>query len=149
MIAQGCKVLVVEDNSLNRELLQAVLEAAGFAVLTADDAISGIELAKRELPDVVLMDVQLPELDGLEATRLLSEDAATADIPVVAVTAHVKKEDEERSIAAGCVLHIPKPVDTRALPDTVMRVIDEAVAKRNRRSAVDAEDPGSSSVGST
>jgi two-component system, cell cycle response regulator DivK len=148
MKSHGRKVLVVEDNPLNRELLQAVLEAAGYTVLTAENAISGIERAKLERPDIVLMDVQLPELDGLEATRLLLADAATSDIPVVAVTAHVKKEDEERSLAAGCVLHVPKPVDTRALPEIVARVIDEAAAKRSAGATVDLEDHGSSSVGS-
>lgn len=148
MKPNGRKVLVVEDNSLNRELLQAVLEAAGYTVLTAENAISGIEVAKRELPQVVLMDVQLPELDGLEATRLLLADAATAGIPVIAVTAHVKKEDEERSVAAGCVLHIPKPVDTRALPDIVARVIDEAAMKRRQSAAGDPEDHGITPGGS-
>jgi len=148
MTVQGHKVLVVEDNSLNRELLQAVLEAAGFAVLTAEDAISGIAMAKQEQPDVVLMDVQLPELDGLEATRILQQDPATADIPIVAVTAHVKKEDEQRSFAAGCVLHVPKPVDTRSLPETIARVIDEAASKRSREAVGDGGDENPSSVSS-
>jgi CheY-like chemotaxis protein len=122
------KVLVVEDNPLNLELLEAVLASAGFEVLTAVDARTGIERARTSHPDVVLMDVQLPEMDGLEATRSLRADPLTADIPVVAVTAHVKKDDEERCLAAGCVLHVPKPVDTRALPDLVARVIRQSSA---------------------
>jgi len=127
---KGRTVLLVEDDALNLELLQAVLEGRGFLVLAAGDARTGIEMARRELPDVVLMDIQLPEMDGLQATRLLRADAATAHIPVIAVTAHVKKDDEERCRAAGCDLHLPKPVDTRALPEVVARVIEAAAARR-------------------
>lgn len=122
------KVLLVEDDPLNLELLQTVLEAHGFAVLVAHDASRGLELARREHPDCILMDVQLPEVDGLTATRQLRADPATAHIPVVAVTAHVKKEDAERCLEAGCVLHLPKPVDTRTLPDIVQRVIAAAAS---------------------
>jgi two-component system cell cycle response regulator DivK len=121
-------VLLVEDDALNLELLQTVLEASGFTVLAASDARTGLELARAERPDIVLMDVQLPEMDGLEATRALRADPRTAAIPVVAVTAHVKKDDEERCRAAGCVLHLPKPVDTRALPGLVAQIIEEARA---------------------
>jgi CheY-like chemotaxis protein len=70
------------------------------------------------------MDIQLPEMDGLDATRALRADSATAGIPVIAVTAHVKKDDEERCLAAGCVLHVPKPIDTRELPRIVQRVAE-------------------------
>ncbi len=123
-------VLVVEDDPLNTELFEAVLTAAGYLVLTATDARSGIDTAKLRQPDIVLMDVQLPELDGLEATRILRTDPETAAIPVIAVTAHAKKEDEDHCLMAGCALHLPKPVDTRALPSIVARVIDEAASRR-------------------
>ncbi|MFQ5600946.1 MAG: response regulator [Candidatus Krumholzibacteriia bacterium] len=123
------RVLLVEDDELNMELLHTVLEASGFDVLTAADARAGVELARREQPDVVLMDLQLPEMDGLEATRVLRKDPKTSHIPVIAVTAHVKKDDEKRSFEAGCVLHLPKPVDTRSLPEIVARVIDEAAER--------------------
>jgi two-component system cell cycle response regulator DivK len=126
--ARGRTVLVVEDDPLNLELLATVLEAAGFTVHAAADAPTGIELAARVHPDVVLMDIQLPEMDGLEATRALHAAAATAHVPVIAVTAHVKKEDEDRSREAGCVRHVPKPVDTRALPGIVSQVIAAAAA---------------------
>ena len=125
------KVLIVEDNVLNLELLATVLEGAGFEVITAPDAPSGLEKARTRNPDVVLMDVQLPEMDGLEATRALRADPATARIPVIAVTAHVKKDDEERCLQAGCVRHVPKPVDTRALPGLVSEVITEAERLRH------------------
>lgn len=123
------RVLVVEDDALNLELLQTVLEASGFEVITAPDAACGLEAARSHQPDVVLMDVQLPEMDGLEATRLMREDAKTAHIPVIAVTAHVKKDDEARCLEAGCVLHLPKPVDTRSLPEVVQRVAAKKRAK--------------------
>lgn len=117
------RVLVVEDNALNLELVQTVLTAAGFEVHGAADARAGIALARRVRPDVVLMDVQLPDMDGLEATRALRADPETATIPVIAVTAHVKKDDEERCLAAGCALHLAKPIDTRELPRVVQRIV--------------------------
>lgn len=120
------RVLLVEDDELNLELVQTVLEGAGFEVLGATVALAGIALAREAAPDVILMDVQMPGMDGLEATRVLQADAATAGIPVIALTAHVKKEDEQRCLDAGCVLHLSKPVDTRALPDIVERVIAAA-----------------------
>jgi two-component system cell cycle response regulator DivK len=123
MAKRPCRILVVEDDALNRELMHAVLEGAGYIVLLAADAHAGLEMARRQRPDLVLMDVQLPEMDGLEATRRLRADPATAHIPVVAVTAHVKKDDAQRCLEAGCALHLPKPVDTRSLPEVVQRII--------------------------
>ena len=120
------RVLLIEDDELNLELVQTVLQGAGFVVMTATAAEEGIERARLEVPDVVLMDVQMPGMDGLEATRVLGADPVTAGIPVIAVTAHVKKEDERRCLDAGCVLHLAKPVDTRTLPDIVEGVIATA-----------------------
>jgi CheY-like chemotaxis protein len=119
-------VLLVEDDELNLELLQAVLEAAGYEVLSASDAQAGIALARRAQPDAILMDLQMPDMDGLEATHILRADPSTSNIPVIAVTAHVKPEDRELCLAAGCRLHLPKPFDTRALPDLVAGVIEAA-----------------------
>jgi CheY-like chemotaxis protein len=121
--ARPPRVLIVEDNALNLELMQTVLAAAGFEVHGAADARAGLAMARRVRPDVVLMDVQLPEMDGLEATRALRADPSTAAIPVIAVTAHVKKDDEERCLAAGCAMHVSKPIDTRALPRLVQRIV--------------------------
>jgi len=123
---QPLRVLVVEDDDVNLELLQTVLEAAGYEVLQATNARAGIELARRERPDVILMDLQLPEVDGLEATRILMADERTSHLPVVAVSAHVKEQDIARSREAGCVLHLTKPVDTRALADVIGKVIARA-----------------------
>ena len=127
------RVLLVEDDELNLELLQTVLEGAAFAVLPASAAPAGIELARREQPDAILMDVQMPEMDGLEATRALRADPTTCRIPVIAVTAHVKPEDRARCLQAGCALYLPKPVDTRALPEQVEQVIVAAGGRPARR----------------
>lgn len=116
-------ILLVEDDELNLELVQTVLEGAGYRVLTATTATQGIEIARRKKPDAILMDLQMPELDGIEATRILRNSPETAGIPIIAVTAHVKREDAQRALDAGCVLHLSKPVDTRTLPQEVQNVI--------------------------
>ena len=103
-------VLVVEDNPTNMTLAVFLLESAGHSVLTATDAETGLTLARDEQPDLILMDIQLPGMDGLEATILLKRDAATRAIPVIALTAQAMKGDEERILAAGCDGYIAKPV---------------------------------------
>ena len=120
------RVLLIEDDELNMELVQIVLESAGYEILCASSAAAGIDIARRERPDAILMDVQMAEMDGLEAARFLRADPVTAAIPIVAVTAHVKKEDQRRCLEAGCALHLSKPVDTRALPEIVERIIHAA-----------------------
>lgn len=117
------RILIVEDDALNLELLQAVLEGAGFDVLGAPDAPTGLDAARRLLPDAIVMDLQLPGMDGLEAARALRADPATAGIPLIAVTAHVKRDDEERCLAAGFTRHIAKPVDTRRFPQELRAII--------------------------
>ncbi|GAC1410300.1 MAG: response regulator [Gemmatimonadaceae bacterium] len=103
-------ILVVEDNPANMTLATFLLRSAGSAVLSAIDAESGLALARRAQPDLVLMDIQLPGMDGLEATGLLKGDAATRAIPVVALTALAMKGDEARIRAAGCDGYIAKPL---------------------------------------
>ena len=110
---KGMKVLVIEDNDGNRTLFRTVLELAGHEVLEAADAEVGITLARSEQPDVILMDILLPGMNGLEATRLLRQDEATRAIPVVALSAHASARDKERSLDAGCVGHITKPIDVK------------------------------------
>jgi two-component system cell cycle response regulator DivK len=112
-------VLVVEDNPANMTLATFLLKSAGYAVLTATDAESGLALARSEQPDLILMDIQLPGMDGLEATAVLKQDAATRDIPVVALTALAMKGDEERIRAAGCDGYIAKPLAYREFLATV------------------------------
>ena len=104
------RILVVEDNPDNMVLTVMLLESVGHTVLMAIDAEAGLTLARAELPDLILMDIQLPGMDGLEATALLKRDEATRAVPVVALTALAMKGDEERIRAAGCDGYIAKPI---------------------------------------
>ena len=113
------KVLVVEDNPANLKLATFLLQSVGHAVITARDAESGLALARDEQPDLVLMDIQLPGMDGLEATALLKSEDATRDIPVIALTALAMKGDEERIRAAGCDGYIAKPLAYREFLATI------------------------------
>ena len=112
-------ILVVEDNERNLKLLRDVLEYAGYDVRVARTAEDGIVLAVKEPPDLVLMDLQLPGIDGMEALRRLRESPRTADIPVVAVTAQAMKQDRERALEAGFNGYVTKPISVRAFPDQV------------------------------
>ena len=112
-------ILVVEDNERNLKLVRDVLEYVGYDVRVARTAEDGIALAVKEPPDLVLMDLQLPGIDGMEALRRLRENQRTADIPVVAVTAQAMKQDRERALEAGFNGYIEKPISVRAFPDQV------------------------------
>jgi two-component system cell cycle response regulator DivK len=112
-------ILVVEDNAANMKLAKFLLESAGHTVLGATDAEAGLRLARDAQPDLILMDIQLPGVDGLEATVLLKGDEATRAIPVVALTALAMKGDEERIRAAGCDGYIAKPLAYRQFLATV------------------------------
>jgi len=118
------KFLIVEDDRKNLELMTDLIEAAGGMVIQARSAADGIHLARTGRPDLVLMDVGLPGLDGLTATRVLRNDPATRDIPVVAVTAHVMRGDEEKILASGCQGLIPKPIDTRSFVGLCLKSIE-------------------------
>jgi CheY-like chemotaxis protein len=113
------KILVVEDNPLNMELTADILGAAGYTVLRAESAERGIALARAESPALILMDIGLPGMDGLSAVEILREETETRAIPVVALTAHAMKGDEEKALGAGCNGYITKPIDTRALPGEI------------------------------
>ena len=120
----GEKILVVEDNPLNMELITDILESNSYCVVQAMTGSEAIELAKSECPALILMDIQLPGLDGLTITGVLKDDPATRSIPVVALTAHAMRGDEERARQAGCDGYISKPIDTRQLPITIRPFID-------------------------
>lgn len=107
------KILIVEDNPANMKLATFLLQSAGHTVFSATDAEAGLTMARGEQPDLILMDIQLPGMDGLEATALLKRDDATRDIPVIALTALAMKGDEERIRAAGCDGYIAKPLAYR------------------------------------
>ena len=104
------RILVVEDSPVNMALTVAILENAGHTILQADHAAEGLEMARSQQPDLVLMDIQLPDIDGLAATRLLKGDPRTAHIPVIALTAFAMKGDEDETRAAGCDGYVTKPI---------------------------------------
>jgi two-component system, cell cycle response regulator DivK len=104
-------ILLVEDNEVNRRLAGFLLRSQGYHVREATTAAATFEMIDRERPDLIVMDVQLPGMDGLEVTRKLKEQPATADIPVIAVTSYAMKGDRERALAAGCAGYVTKPID--------------------------------------
>jgi two-component system cell cycle response regulator DivK len=108
-------ILIIEDNPANMKLACLLMRKAGHDVLTARDAETGLTMARAQVPDLVLMDVQLPGMDGFAATAVLKADAATRGIPVIALTSMAMKEDRERSEAAGCDAYIAKPLRYREL----------------------------------
>lgn len=109
------KILLVEDNELNRDMLSRRLARKGHEVSIAVDGREGVAKARDERPEIILMDISLPELDGWEATRLLRADAATASIPVIALTAHAMESDRIRSLEVGCDDYDTKPVELQRL----------------------------------
>src|SRR5258707_12054716 len=104
------RVLIIEDNQLNLELITDLLEAKGFSILQARNAEDGLRLARQKLPDLILMDISLPGMDGLAATRTLKADPATCRLPVIALTAHAMRGDEAVALAAGCDGYLTKPI---------------------------------------
>lgn len=116
-------VLIVEDNELNMKLFHDLLDAYGYEVLQTREGLKALEIARANRPDLILMDIQLPEVSGLEVTRWIKEDAELAEIPVVAVTAFAMKGDEERIREGGCEAYISKPITVQSFLDTVRRFI--------------------------
>jgi two-component system, cell cycle response regulator DivK len=119
-------ILVVDDHPLNLKLVRVLLEAEGYLVRTATNAEEARRSLAEERPALLLMDIQLPDLDGLALTRSLKADPATFDLPIVAVTAYAMKGDAEKMRAAGCNAYVPKPIDTRALLTLVSRFLPTA-----------------------
>ncbi len=107
-------VLIIEDNALNLKLVKQLLLLGDYSVLEAGDAETGLELIRSNPPDLILMDIQLPGINGLTATRIIKSDPVTKDIPVVAMTSHAMAGDREWAISEGCDGYISKPIDTRA-----------------------------------
>ena len=117
----GERILIVDDNATNLKLVAYLMKAHGYDVDSALDAEGAIEAIGRRRPEVILMDIQLPGIDGLELTRRLKADPGTRDIIIIAVTAYAMKGDQDKALAVGCDDYITKPIDTRALPDTIAR----------------------------
>ena len=116
-------ILIIEDNPANMKLACLLMTNAGHAVLSARDAETGLTIARGEHPDLVLMDIQLPGMDGFAATAVLKSDPATRGIPVIALTSMAMKEDRERSIDAGCDAYIAKPLRYRELYAAIERLL--------------------------
>ncbi len=120
-------ILVVDDNPTNLKLVTDVLEWADYQVLQAMDAEQAVRAIKQSIPDLILMDIELPGMDGLTLTRKLKADDATRSICIVALTAFAMKGDQARALAAGCEAYIAKPIDTRRLPEQIAQFIKQKV----------------------
>jgi CheY-like chemotaxis protein len=118
------KILLVEDNEMNRDMLSRRLSRNGYEILIAVDGVQGVAMAASEKPDLILMDMSLPVMDGWEATRRVKADAATSSIPVIALTAHALVQDREKAMAAGCDDFDTKPVELPRLLDKIKRLLD-------------------------
>lgn len=115
------KILVIEDNEMNRDMLCRRLARQGYAVLTALDGMQGIDMARSDFPDVIIMDLSLPRVDGWEACRRLKADRSTNAIPIIALTAHAMSTDRKKALAAGCDDFDTKPVDFVRLLEKIER----------------------------
>ena len=112
-------ILVVEDNELNMKLVRSLLQLENYEVLEAENAEKGIQLARDHHPDLILMDIQLPGMDGLKAAELISADEDLKDISIVALTSYAMEGDKEKALAAGCAGYISKPIETRSFLKTI------------------------------
>lgn len=119
-------VLIVEDNDLNMKLFHDLLDAHGYQTLQTRDGMEALELARENRPDLILMDIQLPEVSGLEVTKWLKDDEQLRGIPVVAVTAFAMKGDEERIREGGCEAYISKPISVATFLETIRQFVGEA-----------------------
>jgi two-component system cell cycle response regulator DivK len=117
------KVLIVEDNDLNMKLFKDLLEAHGYVTLQTKDGVEALRMARQDRPDLILMDIQLPEVSGLEVTRWLKEDDGLRSIPVIAVTAFAMKGDEEKIREGGCEAYIAKPISVASFMRTIERFL--------------------------
>jgi CheY-like chemotaxis protein len=122
------RILLVEDNEMNRDMLSRRLEKRGHSILIAVDGAVGVELAKKEKPDLILMDISLPVMDGWEATRLIKADPALSAIPIIALTAHAMVSDRDKALAAGCNDFDTKPVELPRLMGKIDALLNPPAA---------------------
>ena len=113
------KILIVEDNDMNLDMLSRRLARRGFEIVSARDGAAGVDMAKQEMPDLILMDMSLPVMDGWEATKALKAAGETAAIPVIALTAHAMASDREKALAAGCDDYYTKPIELPGLLEKI------------------------------
>jgi len=119
------RILIVEDNDLNLKLFRDLLTAHGYDTIETKEGLEAITMTRAEHPDLILMDIQLPEISGLDVTRRLKAEEAIRDIPIIAVTAFAMKDDEEKILAAGCQAYISKPISIVSFLNTVRRFLGE------------------------
>ena len=120
------RVMIVEDNDLNMKLFNDLLEANGYETIKTQNGLEALELARKNQPDLILMDIQLPEVSGLEVTKWLKEDDELHRIPVIAVTAFAMKGDEERIRQGGCEAYISKPISVASFIETIRSYVGDA-----------------------
>jgi len=130
------KILIIEDNPLNMRLVEMVLKAKNYALLEAANGEQGLDVAIKERPDLIIMDIQLPKMNGLEVARKMRKYPALRHTPIIGVTAYAMKGDREKIIQAGCDKYMSKPIDTRELP----KVIAEMLSRDNLKHTVVRED---------
>ena len=118
-------ILIIEDNALNMKLVRSMLQLAHYEIVEAQNAEDGIKLAGMHLPNLILMDIQLPGIDGLDATRIIKKDPNLAHIPIVALTSYAMQGDEEKAMSAGCSGYIAKPIDTRNFLDILSQYLTQ------------------------
>ncbi len=123
------KILLVEDNEMNRDMLSRRLQRKGYDVVIAVDGEQGVSMASSERPDLILMDMSLPILDGWEATRKIKATPESQAVPVIALTAHAMAGDQERCVAAGCDDYDTKPVDFQRLVEKIRRLLDDGASR--------------------
>ncbi|KJZ82189.1 Chemotaxis protein CheV [Candidatus Liberibacter solanacearum] len=120
------KVMIVEDNELNMKLFRDLIETSGYMSIQTRSGLEALEIARQHKPDIIIMDIQLPEISGLEITKQIKEDNELQDIPVIAVTAFAMKGDEERIRKGGCEAYISKPISLSIFMETIKKYIGEA-----------------------
>ncbi len=120
-------ILVIEDNELNMKLVRGIFSRSDYTMFEAIDAETGIKMARELLPDLILMDIQLPGIDGLEATHIISNDPDLCHIPVVAMTSYAMQGDQDKALDAGCSGYITKPIDIKSFMDSVSSFLNQGV----------------------
>jgi CheY-like chemotaxis protein len=122
------QILIVDDNLVNLKLSRVLLSLEGYEVRTAGDAVEALKVLQAFRPRLILMDLQMPGMDGLELTRRLKADPSHSDILIIAITAYAMKGDQEKALAAGCDAYVPKPIDTQTLPKVIRTLLGSARA---------------------
>ena len=125
------RILIVEDNPQSMRLIEMTLRAKGYTLLMATDGEEALDMAMRERPDLIIMDMQLPKVSGLEVTRKLRNTPAFSHTPIIAITAYAMKGDEERVIESGCDAYLSKPINTRELPEMIAEMLLQRQKKDN------------------